>query len=228
MPVLKEKKNLCVPENFEFVTFLNQNSKSSKILIPCNGELNLKDRKLVCVNLDGCPSVKKIYLSNNNLSQIDLSGCKDLEELDVSHNKLTNLDISKNPNLKNLSCNDNQLTKLDISNNKHLAVSYYKIVAGNKFSEEITSKNKKDLLEITTKKLKSTKIKEYSDYKKCLGEAFAELCIKDKTYYGWDIDDVFPITNSYTDEYKFINYLIANIKGINDEYLKFIQTTVKD
>jgi len=245
MPVIKEKKSLCVAENFDYVTFITQNGKQGKILI-ANNELELSYKKIICVDLTHCSSLKKLDIGFNLLSQIDISNCKNLEELNVAWNKLTNLDASKNPNLKKITVENNKLTQIDVSNCKNLEELYVQnnqltnldisknlklkelITRSNKFKKEWTSKNKKDLLEIATKIIKSNKHKDFEDCIKSFNKAFLQLCNKDKTYYGWDVSDLFPRVLDWRMKERFMDYLVTNVKGISEEYLKFIQMPNND
>ena len=218
MPVITEKKCLCVEENFPYVLYLTRQGGHTKKELVVNNELELRNKNIVCVDFQNASSIKKINLDDNHLTQIDLSFLKDLEDLKINYNKLTNLDLSKNTKLKNVSCKVNRLKNIILSN-YDIEIECY----GNEFSREWTQQNKKDLLEIATKMIKTTKIKTLDDYDKCFNKAFKELCKKDKYFYGWSINDVLPNFGGYREEQVFNEYLIANVKNINEEYLKWIQ-----
>ena len=214
--------------------------------------VNLSNKKLVCIDFSKAPSVKKLILDLNYLAQIDVSNLPHLEYLNVSKNRLLKLDVSKNTKLKELYCNDNELIKLDVSKNLNLEklnCTYNEItdidvfnnpklnydtlhsittdiIRGNNFKKEFSAKNKKDLINLAMIKFKSKKnnLKDYDDFQKYLSEALLELYKKDKTCYMMGLRNIFPKLEKYSYLTDFVVYLMKNVKGIEEEYIKFIQS----
>ena len=69
------------------------------------------------LNLSGCPGLKFLNCSREDLTSLDVSKNIDLEYLSCGDNQLISLDVSKNIALQFLECGVNQLTSLNVSKN---------------------------------------------------------------------------------------------------------------
>jgi Leucine-rich repeat (LRR) protein len=82
--------------------------------------LDIKDQRLINLDVSKSPNLKKINCAFNRLTVLDMSKNIKLTDLDCHFMELTSLDVSKNIKLTNLNCCDNRLTSLDVSNNIEL------------------------------------------------------------------------------------------------------------
>ena len=88
--------------------------------------LDCSGNSLKTLDLRKNTSLKKLFVSVNQLTHLDITHCSYLEVLDagsidlMDSNKLVTLDVSKNTRLTHLKCSKIQLTSLDISNHIEL------------------------------------------------------------------------------------------------------------
>jgi len=97
----------------EYNTIKNANIQNNKNLSFVYLQSDLQN-----INIENCPNIMKLDLSNNLLTDIDISNLIKLQNLDLSYNKLTNIDLSNNINLIQLNISDNKIEELLIKNNE--------------------------------------------------------------------------------------------------------------
>ena len=71
--------------------------------------------KLQTVDLENCPSLKELTLTDGALTALNLSNLASLRTLNCSNNKIESLDVTQNTALTDLNCSNNNLTTLDLN-----------------------------------------------------------------------------------------------------------------
>lgn len=107
----------------------NNNIKKLSLSVPTDLTTLLADGNQISsltLNADGLPSLRYIFIDDNNLTGIDLSASTELQYLSVANNALTTMTLPSRKKLYAISCANNNLTgaSLPTTNYKPTNFSY--------------------------------------------------------------------------------------------------------